>query len=212
MLRARHCGRQVGGVILSFIVASGITTDRASAQTWTEQGDAGDLVSTSQQTIGSGPLQHIIGTLGGSDTVDMYCIDITDKTLFLAMLQSNEIDGAPLWLFDPSGIGITSQEGFYINSPSTITGAYVLNPGTYYLAVSLHDVFAMDSGGFDIWSTAPRSVEIPPDGQGAPGPLASWRGTWAGGNYDIVLRGTGYCGESTPTQTTSWGRVRTMYR
>jgi hypothetical protein len=203
----------VGSRLLGFLAAMSVATAiSASAQTWVEQGDAGDLVSTSQQTIGNGPLQHIVGTLDSFDTVDMYCINITDKTLFLAQLQSTDIGGAPLWLFDPNSIGITSQEGFYINSPSTITGLYVLNPGTYYLAVSLHDVFAQDPGGFDIWSTAPRSVEIPPDGQGAPGPLASWRGSWTGGAYDIVLRGTGYCGDSTPTDQTTWGRVKTLYR
>ena len=183
------------------------------AQTWTEQGDAGDLVSTSQQPAGTGPLLNIIGTLGGLDTVDMYCIDILDRTHFTATLQSTDLAGSPLWLFDPNSTGITSQEGWYISTPSQITGTYVLNPGTYYLAVSLHDIFAQDPGGSDIWTINPRSTEIPPDGPGAPGPLASWFGVWGqAGSYTLVLTSTGYCGGSVPALRGSWGKVKSLYR
>lgn len=190
-----------------------LITISASAQTWVEQGDAGDLVGTSQQTVGAGPLLNITGTLGGSDTVDMYCIDILDRTLFSATLQGTDVEGSPLWLFDPNSSGITSQEGYYISTPSQITGAFVLTPGTYYLAISLHDVFAQNPGGDFVWSTAPRSVETPPNGTGAPGPLASWLGTWPqSGSYTLALTATGYCGTPVASDTPSWGRLKTLYR
>src|SRR5205085_7830282 len=94
------------------------------AQTWTETGDAGDLISTSQNTVGIGALTLITGSLGVSslfDTVDIYCITITDTAAFSA---TSSAPATPLWLFDTNGNGVTSQEGFYLITPSQITGAF----------------------------------------------------------------------------------------
>ena len=55
--------------IAALLVLAGSVT-AANAQTWAEQGEAGDLPSTANITDGAGPLLSITGGLGASD-VDM---------------------------------------------------------------------------------------------------------------------------------------------
>jgi hypothetical protein len=177
---------------------------------WNEQGDAGSLVGTSQQTIGIGPLTQINGNLGfnaGFD-VDMFCITIADTAAFGATITLG--NGSPqggslliLWLFDDNGYGITSQEGFYLMSPTQITGAYVPAPGRYHLAITRHDVLPYGSAG-QMWTPVPRSVETPPNGV-SPGPVVSWApfGTGIGiGPYSIALTGTQACCQEVPAPGT----------
>ena len=49
----------------------------ARAQTWTEVGDAGDLIATAQTTVGAGAITQITGSLPLSDDVDLYCVRLT---------------------------------------------------------------------------------------------------------------------------------------
>ncbi len=171
----------------------------ALAQTWSETGDAGNLISSSQNTIGTGSLTTIKGSLTPAfDFEDIYCITITDPTIFSATSSS---PNTPLWLFDIAGNGVTSQEGIYLNTPSKITGSFVSNSGIYHLAISDHDILAYNSASQDIWNSNPRSVETPPNGTGAPGPLASWSPFGASlglGNYTITLTGASYGNCSVP--------------
>lgn len=183
--------------LLVFVaIAMALLPQGASAQIWNEVGDAGDLITTEQNTVGMGALTTITGSLdpfGAGDYVDVYCITITDKTFFTATLSGSTIN--PLWLFDANKNGVTSQEGFYLNTPSQITGKFVANPGIYHLAISTHDILPFNPSLQDIWNTSPRSVETSPNGAGAPGPLASWLLFGipvGGGNYTIALTGTDY--------------------
>ena len=178
-----------------FLLATGIAvmSQGAFAQTWTEVGDAGELVGTHQDTLGTGAMTTILGNLAvNTDAVDMYCIDIRDPLTFSATSSS---PSTPLWLFDLNGNGVTSQEGYYLTTPSKITGSFVQTAGIYYLAISMHDTLAYNSSSLDIWNNAPRSVETIPNGAGAPGPLASWSAFGAvlgAGPYTITLTGTDY--------------------
>src|SRR5690349_18365486 len=49
----------------------------ALAQTWNENGDAGDVVSTAQLTLGSGALTGINGQLTSPTDIDLYCIHLS---------------------------------------------------------------------------------------------------------------------------------------
>ncbi|MFN4033817.1 MAG: hypothetical protein ACK4ME_09435, partial [Fimbriimonadales bacterium] len=73
----------------------------AQAQTWYEQGDAGDLPETAQST-GSGPIAEIQGSLDAND-VDMYAIYITDPANFSASTVGGATFDTQLWLFDADG-------------------------------------------------------------------------------------------------------------
>ncbi len=174
----------------------------ATGQIWNEVGDAGDLVGTHQVPTGSGPLTTIVGDLfvsaGPYGDVDMYCIHIDDPMTFSATLAvgANISSVEPLWLFDAGAGGVTSQEGFYIPAPTQITGTFLPpGPADYYLAISPHDVFALNAANAEIWSFAPRTLETPPNGTGAAGPLTQWAAFGSGFPvaYEIQLTGASYC-------------------
>ena len=81
-------------------------TSGARAQVWTETGDAGDLLSTAQSTLGTGALTAINGNLGSSTDVDLYCIRMTSVPpagLPLLQLQCTVTNGPNVWLFDEIG-------------------------------------------------------------------------------------------------------------
>lgn len=169
----------------------------AFGQVWNEQGDAGELPGTAQVPIGSGPLTGITGTRASD--ADMYLIRIVDAVGFGA--TTNNGGSAPdtqLFLFDAAGIGITHND----DDPgggtllSTITGAFVPGPGDYLLTVSSYNYDPLNPGGLLIWNNTPFSIERPPDGPGAPGPVASWSGTaFTNGGYQIDLRGVEFVPE-----------------
>ncbi len=97
--------------VLTVAVALAVATTPAIAQVWNEPGDAGDLPYSAQWPVGTGPLVQINGTLfpGGSDA-DMYCIHIPDPTAFSATTVGGTTVDTQLWLFDPTGIGITFDD------------------------------------------------------------------------------------------------------
>jgi hypothetical protein len=198
--------------LLGAVLLVATMSKAAAGIVWNEQADAGHLVNTSQQTVGIGPLTQINGSLGFNSSlgfdVDMFCISIEDTAAFTATVVIG--NGSPfgaailiLWLFDDSGHGITSQEGFYLNTPTKITGAHVPAPGRYHLAISQHDVLPYSPGG-QIWSVAPRSIETPPNGLST-GPLTTWRAVGTGigvGAYSISLTGTQACCQEVPVPGT----------
>jgi hypothetical protein len=185
-------------------IVLGLIANGAHAGVWTELGDAGDVVGTHQTPTGSGALTAIFGDLGNSQSfftdVDMYCIFIDDPTTFSATVafaggSTSEAPVPPLWLFDPNGNGVTSQEGFYLNTPTQITGSFISSAGKYYLAISPHDTVPYTITFLDIWSAAPRSVETPPNGS-AVGPVDNWSpfgAQFGTGSYAINLTGASYC-------------------
>ncbi len=108
----------------------------ALAASWSEVGDAGDTMFSSQNTVGNGALTTITGTLPDDADIDLYKIQITDKTSFYAGIQPLAAIADPdIWLFDGSGNGIAHNATVQAGACS-ITGALVPSNGTYYLGVS----------------------------------------------------------------------------
>ncbi len=172
----------------------------ANAQFWPEVPDAPDTVP-GQITVGPGfvaPLTAIIGSgdfVG--DTVDSYCIYITDPLAFSATtVGSATFFDSQLWLFGPGGIGVTFNDDASSSTfLSTITGAFVPGPGFYTIAISAYDTDALNPAALEMWADGPFTVERAPDGPGVPGPLAGW--TVGTGDdltgYKIFLTGATFC-------------------
>lgn len=182
------------------------------AQTWTETDDAGDLVSTAQNTAGSGPLTTINGTFGSPSDVDMYCININAPASFLAHINCVMFTNPDLWLFDAAGNGIALDDACaagWVLIPSS----FVSTSGPYYLAISGDSRDALSAGG-NIWLSPWVSGARAPDGPGAAGTLLGWGGnaTLTSSSYSITLAGTTFCDAATPAGARSWGRMKTLYR
>ena len=84
-------------------------SNTASAKTWTETSDAGELLGSAQTTIGTGDIDKITGTISTSYDVDLYKIKISDPTKFSALVSGGE--GSYNWdsvltLFNENGLGL----------------------------------------------------------------------------------------------------------
>ncbi|OAI18628.1 hypothetical protein A1359_04530 [Methylomonas lenta] len=169
---------------------------QANAASFSEVGDAGELINTAQVTTGSGPLTSITGSLinlgQGVDDIDLFEIFISDTSVFSVTVTSNffEDDGSPgdndstLFLFDSLGALAAFDEDI-----DTINGNYLpqfntgdvsfLSIGTYFLGFALYDTYPI----FD--------------------PLSGWdRDPWTfqTGNYTLALTGAEF---SVPAQISS---------
>ncbi len=179
---------------LGFIVgmaAAALLGGVANGQTWTESGDAPNLLP-GQETQGSGALTQIDGNHDANDA-DLFKITITDASTFSATTTGGSSLDTQLFLFDANGMGVTHDD----DDPngglqSRITGQFVSGPGVYYLAISAYNMDPSSSGG-TIWANSPFNVERAPDGPGAGSPLLSWgTGGATAGTYSIFLTGAGF--------------------
>jgi len=199
---------------LAMLALAMLAAAPAAAQTWNESGDAGSLVPAAQATYGHGALTTINGTLATDADVDLYCIRITDPAVFYARRLCAVNADPDLWLFDVAGNGVTQYDlcqGGYVK----ITGFFVPSPGIYYLAISGEGADAQNPVAANLWlSTNPGSSERPPDGPGAPGPLAGWGGTPVVYTipYSIQLNGAAFCDAPVPSAPGTWGTVKAFYR
>lgn len=188
----------------------------ARAQAWTETGDAGDLVSTAQTTLGTGSINSIAGNLSSPTDVDVYCIQIPavpPANLPLIQLQCTVIQGPNVWLFDATGKGVFSGSTCSGGAKTILAPNVSLAPGTYYVAVSFFGLDPQAAAG-PVWLSGPPSQRAP-DGSGATGSLNGWAGTPVvqGINpYQINLLFTSYCGAPTPALRATWGTLKSIYR
>jgi hypothetical protein len=152
-----------------------------------------------QTTQGAGPLTRISGQLLNGDDIDVYVIRIDNPPGFLASTSASAGGSASfdtqLFLFNVQGNGVSHND----DDPqgglqSQITAQFVPSPGIYALAISKWNRDALNPANQRIWNDAPINVERPPDGPGAPGPLANWTTITpqAGGSYSISLAGATY--------------------
>ncbi|MEP0848412.1 MAG: S8 family serine peptidase [Phycisphaerae bacterium] len=178
------------GLVLALAAASS-----AAAGIWIEQGDAPSTMP-GQATGGTGPLMHIQGQLQSHFDVDVFCIQIVDPWAFMASTLGGAAFDTQLFLFEPGGMGITHNDNASpVDPQSMITGQFVPVPGVYAIAISAFNRDAVNTNVLPIWEDAPFDIERPPDGPGAPGPLASWIGAGvAWGNYQIELFGCEFWG------------------
>ena len=190
-------------------------TSLAGAQTWNETGDAGDLVSTAQTTLGTGPLTAINGNLASPTDVDLYCIKLTavpPAGAPLVSLQCVAIQGPNVWLFDAAGNGVFSNSTCSGGNKRILAPSVSLPVGTYYVGVSYFGLDPQSSGGA-MWTSASPSQRAP-DGPGAAGTLASWAGSpnvQPINPYQMNLSFMTFCDDATPARRTTWGSLKVLY-
>lgn len=180
---------------------------------WPEAGDAGPLPFSAQTVVGAGPLSRISGELQGpaglpdrgvGDYQDMYLINIVDPFNFTASTVVLD-DGfatfdSQLWLFnlDGSGLlanqdaGVGEQAARLTNLSNDGSGAELVAPGLYYLAISGAGSVPLGGGGPDPmfqFTLGPGEISGP-DGPGGFGnPITDWTNPGQFGLYRIGLTG-----------------------
>lgn len=187
-------------LIASLIVIS--TCGVAGAQTWNEQGDAGETLSTAQACEGSGSLTAIHGN-HDFDDCDMYAIDIVDAANFRATVSSDTSFDTQLFLFDESGVGVTHHDDISsTNRRSRLTAQFVADEGRYYLAISGWNKDPRSDQQQYLWNQTPSQIERAPDGPDATSPVDHWfdetGGADGGGSYTIQLLGCAFVDEGDP--------------
>lgn len=189
------------------VLASGCAASFALAgPDWVEFLDAGDSVGTAQEINISSQLRTVTGELRGNaldgpvDYEDCFLFNITDPTTFEISTTGTQIQ---LSLFR---IDFDGEESFAYgllankNSPrgaqltrfaTDFTEAFVAEPGTYMLAISLEGRIAGNEGG-PIFSFGDPNEISGPDGEGGNSPLEYWYGQPSGaGSYTMALEGSG---------------------
>ncbi len=121
----------------------------ANAALFTEVGDAGELLSTAQETVGSGSLTSISGSLIDLgvevDDIDLYRIFISDTSAFSVTVSaslSDDNDGM-LHLFNATGAQVAfDDDGGSGSLPQFNTGIISgLSTDTYFLTFNLFATF-----------------------------------------------------------------------
>ena len=181
-----------------------------SAFAVSENGDAGDLPSTSQD-LGSGAVTSILGSFTSGGDVDMYRVCLTDGASFSA--SATNVGSPPLdtqmFLMDGNGLGVYSNDDAAIGvRGSRLPSNHRFSPtapGVYYLALSsFNNDPRSDAGEIfpDLFSSSlyPDMV-VPAAGVGADEPIVGWSGPTRGppGLYRITVTGTMGCDTVPPT-------------
>lgn len=169
----------------------------AQAQTWTEVGDADELVP--QVTVGVGPLTLIVGSTsavsGDVTGVDLYCIRVVDWANFSASLVGGATFDTQLFLFTSGGMGIAcNDDASGLQSalpPGNALYAGRTAPEVVWIAVSGYNRDPQSVGGLIFPNTF--SGVHGPTGPGGGSPLSGWTGTPARGDYRLALTGVEYC-------------------
>jgi hypothetical protein len=182
----RWCRAVLAGGVIGWAASS-------SALVWVEgPADAGDLTSTAQQTVGTGPLTRISGQLDfdidtGFFDVDLFAITIEAPSFFTALTQAavDTLIDPVLWLFDSTGHGVyMNDDRSASDQQSTLPASHPLGPlavGRYYLGISwtlfdpISDLANPFSSIFPIYeSLLPTDGVYGPTGSGGLGALAGW--------------------------------------
>lgn len=136
------------------------------------------------------------------DFQDVYLIFICDPLAFRATTLPGfnglaSFDSS-LWLFSIDGRGLIANldagpgepHSFMLNEATDSTGAQVVVPGLYYLAISgAGSVAVSDPGALDIFDFAVPGEVSGPDGPGGTHPITGWSGPGQWGHYEIALQG-----------------------
>lgn len=172
------------GVATSLLTLS-LLVNPAHAVNWTETGDAGSLLGTAQEPMGSGPLRNIYGTISTNDDVDLYKIFISNPTTFSAAVTSTsgQFDSV-LALFNSGGYGLyANDDARYEDRNAGLPAGSLLGPqaaGWYYLAIFGLDTTPTSGNGFTPDHYIGPSVSSPftqiigASGPGGASPLTGW--------------------------------------
>jgi hypothetical protein len=178
----------------------------ATAGTWTEVGDAGQLPSTAQVTLGlpNSLLTAISGTISTTSDHDMFEIYIPVGSAFSATTvgQPGTIFDTQLFLFDSTGRGVYANDDDAAGAGaslfrSTLPAGSPLGPvttGYYFLLIDVSGSYPTSSGGviFPNFSTNPanETAVVGPTGPGGGSTITGYSGTGAEtGTYTIALAG-----------------------
>ncbi|MBY0308400.1 MAG: pre-peptidase C-terminal domain-containing protein [Phycisphaerales bacterium] len=173
-----------------------VTDDQAANVTGTlnfnnNRDAAGDTLATANIPAGTGDLSSIDGFFSAND-VDIYKIAICDSGNFSATTVGGTTADTQLFLFDSSGMGVTSNDDS-TGLQSTITSQFIPGNGDYYLAVTRYNIDPVDASAQLIWNNTPFGTERAPDGPGLGNPLDQWVGAVGGtATYTVSFTGTCY--------------------
>jgi hypothetical protein len=183
------------------------TSVALAGPTFEEVPDAGSTPATAQPTTTSPALGRIKGelttTADAADFQDMFLICITDPEGFTAKVDpmGTEFD-TRLWLFKLDGKGLLANDNDPVSFPTPFSalqpnatdgsGAALVTPGLYFLAISTKDTVPVSAGGPIFNDPTPNNTEITgPDGPGGGQAIQGWTagGNAPGGKYAIDLTG-----------------------
>ena len=199
------------------LLAALLVVPAAFAQTWTEAGDAGDLVATAQVTAGVGPLVTINGVLSGHGDVDVYCIQLSATPpagLPLVSINCLAMADPTIYLFSAASLGLNANMTCALGVKQVVAPNVSLAPGMYYVAVAAFDRLPQSIGG-DIWQTV-LSGPLAPNGPGAGSPLIGWAGpsTFVSPvpyTLNVNPNYFNFCDAVTSSEATSWGSLKARY-
>lgn len=192
---------------LTRLAAIGLTCTAIAGPTFEEVPDAGSTPSTAQPTTGSGPSGRIKGELtanaDASDFEDMFLICITNPEQFSATVDPVATQfNSKLWLFRIDGTGLLANDNDAGSFPTVFSkltpvatdgsGAALITPGLYFLAISNKDSTPTSAGGAIFNDPTANGTEVSgPDGPGGGQPIQGWThdGTAPGGTYAIDITG-----------------------
>lgn len=194
-----------------------VAASAAFAQSWTETGDAGELVGAAQSTNGSGALTSINGVLSGHGDVDLYCVQLTSVPPaglpLVSVACAGHSDPTP-YLFSAAGIGLDANMTCAGGLKETVAPNISLSPGQYYVAIAHGDWLPQSAGG-NIWQML-FSGPMWPNGPGAGSPLTGWTGplsVTAPAAYTLILNPNYfvYCDTATPVESSTWGALKARF-
>lgn len=192
--------------------------------------EPGGTPASAQTVTGTGPLAGIRCTLTGlsatqfdgpiGDYQDMYLVRITDPEDFFFQtvdpLTGNAFN-TQIWLFDLDGRGVLANSLNLDDPPFSAmgstandgSGAALVDPGLYYLAVSGGDPgtagrFPIDADGDPIFNFDPLQPELV-YGPATSNPIAGWKGIGELGDYEAELIGAAFVPDI-PTMS-QWGAI-----
>lgn len=186
---------------LACLVLGSLVASRASAQTWTEIGDAGELLSNYQNAYGTGALTAINGTIANNNA-DIFGIYISNPGIFSAT-TSGDLSDPQLFLFRLDGTGILGNDdtggalGLQAQLPAGDSRLTVLSAGHYILALSGYDRDPLDFSGNPLFEDHYPGLDLALSA----GPLAQWGGTSSTGDYTITLTGASFVPIPEPAAT-----------
>jgi len=176
-----------------------------SAFTWTEVGDAGDLLATAQDLTGVIGLTSISGNLSAADSpgvsidADMYKILIMDPGTFSATTVALTTLDTQLFLFNSAGLGVYANDDCSVCVDvlqSTLPAGHSSGPivaGIYYLVITSFNLDPVSPGGliFPDVTTGDLSTGVyGPTGLGGGSVITGYSGFGTTpGPYTIALTG-----------------------
>jgi hypothetical protein len=166
-----------------------------TAQTWTEECDAGQTLCTAQKAEGCGDLTRIRGVLKEKNDVDLYKIHISDPKKFFATTIGGAWFDTQLFLFDSCGKGVVANDDCW-GLQSYIGNVCGLTAGCYYLGITAFDQDPRDVCGNRIFPSFPFNAQAYPFASS--GALNRWDDNGFGcdlrnESYNICLGGATFC-------------------